>query len=58
MSQVSPQGPVPAGVEQALAAAGAPENVRAERLTLEQLAALANALLGEGACKKGTKGVQ
>lgn len=45
-------------VEQALAAAGAPENVRAERLTLEQLAALANALLGEGACKKGTKGVQ
>lgn len=45
-------------VEQALAAAGAPENVRAERLTLEQLAALANALLGEGACKKGTMGVQ
>lgn len=45
-------------VEQALAAAGAPENVRAERLTLEQLAALANALLGEGSCKKGTKGVQ
>lgn len=45
-------------VEQALAAAGAPENVRAERLTLEQLAALANALLGEGACKKGTKGVE
>ena len=45
-------------VEQALAAAGAPENVRAERLTLEQLAAPANALLGEGACKKGTKGVQ
>ncbi len=45
-------------VEQALAAAGAAENVRAERLTLEQLAALANALLGEGACKKGTKGVQ
>lgn len=45
-------------VEQALAAAGAPESVRAERLTLEQLAALANALLGEGACKKGTKGVQ
>ena len=45
-------------VEQALAAAGAPENVRAERLTLEQLAALANTLLGEGACKKGTKGVQ
>ena len=45
-------------VEQALAAAGAPENVRAERLTLEQLAALANALLGDGACKKGTKGVQ
>ena len=28
------------------------------RRTLEQLAALANALLGEGACKKGTKGVQ
>ena len=45
-------------VEQALAAAGAAENVRAERLTLEQLAALANALLGEGSCKKGTKGVQ
>ena len=45
-------------VEQALAAAGAPENIRAERLTLEQLAALANALLGEGSCKKGTKGVQ
>ena len=45
-------------VEQALAAAGAPENVRAERLTLEQLAALANALLREGSCKKGTKGVQ
>lgn len=45
-------------VEQALAAAGAPENVRAERLTLEQLAALANTLLGEGSCKKGTKGVQ
>lgn len=45
-------------VEQALAAAGAPENVRAERLILEQLAALANALLGEGSCKKGTKGVQ
>lgn len=45
-------------VEQALAAAGAAENVRAERLTLEQLAALANALLGEGACKKGTMGVQ
>ena len=49
--------PKPQG-EQALAAAGAAENVRAERLTLEQLAALANALLGEGACKKGTKGVQ
>lgn len=45
-------------VEQALAAAGAAENVRAERLTLEQLAALANALLGEGSCKKGTKGVE
>lgn len=45
-------------VEQALAAAGAAENVRAERLTLEQLAALANALLGGGSCKKGTKGVQ
>lgn len=45
-------------VEQALAAAGAAENVRAERLTLEQLAALANALLREGSCKKGTKGVQ
>lgn len=45
-------------VEQALAAAGAAENVRAERLTLEQLAALANALLGDGSCKKGTKGVQ
>ncbi len=45
-------------VEQALAAAGAAENVRAERLTLEQLAALANALLGEGSCKKGTMGVQ
>lgn len=45
-------------VEQALAAAGAAENVRAERLTLEQLAALANTLLGEGSCKKGTKGVQ
>ena len=28
------------------------------RRTLEQLAALANALLGEGSCKKGTKGVQ
>ena len=32
-------------VEEALVSAGAPANVRAERLTLEQLAALANGLM-------------
>lgn len=47
-------------VEQGLAAAGAAANVRAERLTLEQLAVLSNALLqgnGEAPCHKEKNGV-
>ncbi len=46
-----------AQVEAALAAAGAAPGARAERLTLEQLAALSNRLL-EGACAAGEKRVQ